>query len=205
MSVDWIKQLTAAYGRMAGKQVWPLISSHLLSFTFFHALTDAGATSASPLCGEDDGVAPLRLHRVLLQAEAGTARHQHRPQFPGPPSCVALLRASDVGRQGIHIMERGSKNAIKSYPYTQISNWSPAENAFTIIVGSLVKPLRYVFETVRSSFVRCACSALICNLAGRSRAYERAVPGVRRRTRDAAAAGEEGQLQHGHPWQVLLN
>jgi hypothetical protein len=59
------------------------------------------------------------------------------------PNDIALA----INRDGIHILDRTTKQILKSHPYNSISNWSPSESAFTIIAGSLVKPMRLVFET----------------------------------------------------------
>jgi len=65
------------------------------------------------------------------------------------PQSVSLVVNSD----GIHLFDRGAKTPIKSYAFQSISNWTGTDSSFTIIVGSLAKPVRIVLDTSEGSFI----------------------------------------------------
>lgn len=57
------------------------------------------------------------------------------------PNKIWLFLSTD----GIKITEEFSKNVLDSWKYDDISHWSPSDDTFGILAGSLQKPERRVF------------------------------------------------------------
>lgn len=58
-----------------------------------------------------------------------------------------------VNRDGIHILERFSKDAISSHPWAAISSFTPTHKAILITTESVTNGTKYGFNTTQASTI----------------------------------------------------
>lgn len=97
--------------------------------------------------GEIKETAPHRLQRLFLQTVSKWPLYGAAIFFVEKKGKDRERLLLALNKDGVHLLEHGSKTPKKSYPYNMISNYAAGQGSFGIVTGNLVRPERLYFAT----------------------------------------------------------